>query len=69
MKKTLRTLAISALAMPMIASASAQFTVETVWANVVKDGVSNPIEGPDGGWGKPTATDNGGKTVLPFRCR
>ena len=66
MKKTLRTLAISALAMPMIASASAQFTVETVWANVVKDGVSNPIEGPDGGWGKPTATDNGGKTVCRF---
>lgn len=64
MKKTLRTFAIAALAMPLVASA--QFKVETVWSNVVKDGVANPIPGPDGGWGSPTATNNGGKTVCRF---
>ncbi len=64
MKKTLRSFALAALALPMIASA--QFTVETVWMNGVVDGKANPIEGLDAGWGKPTASNPGTATVSRF---
>lgn len=64
MKKTLRTIAIAALAMPLVASA--QFKVETVWSNVVTDGKAHPIEGLDGGWDHPTASNPGTATVSRF---
>ena len=64
MKKTLRTLALAALALPLVASA--QFNLEEVWVNGVKDGVANPIPGLDGGWGKPTASNPGTATVSRF---
>lgn len=64
MKKTLRALALAVFALPLVASA--QFTLEEVWVNGVKDGVANPIPGLDGGWGKPTATNPGTATVSRF---
>lgn len=54
MKKTLRSIALAALAVPMIASA--QFTVETVWANVIKGDAVNPIPGLHPKWQNPTST-------------
>lgn len=59
MKKTLRSIALAAVAIPMIASA--QFNVETVWMNGVVDGNANPIPGLDAGWTKPT--EAGGTTA------
>ena len=65
MKKTLRTLALAALAALPFTS-GAQLTIKPVWVNGVQNGVSNPIPGIDGGWGKPTASNPGAATVCRF---
>lgn len=64
MKKTLRSLAIAALALPLIASA--EITMTTVWMNGVADGTANPIPGLDAGWGKPTVSNPGTASVSRF---
>lgn len=64
MKKTLRSLALAALALPLIASA--EITMTTVWMNGVADGQANPIPGLDAGWGKPTVSNPGTASVSRF---
>lgn len=64
MKKTLRSLAIAALALPLIASA--EITMTTVWMNGVADGQANPIPGLDAGWNKPTPTHVSTSTCSRF---
>lgn len=64
MKKTLRSLALAALALPLIASA--EITMTTVWMNGVADGQANPIPGLDAGWNKPTPTHVSTSTCSRF---
>ncbi len=64
MKKTLRSLAIAALALPLVASA--EITMTTVWMNGVVDGVATPIPGLDAGWNKPTPTHQSTSTCSRF---
>ena len=66
MNKTLRTLALAAFALPLVASAQLEFNLEEVWVNGVQNGVANPIPGIDGGWGNPTVSDPGTATVSRF---
>ena len=66
MNKTLRTLALAAFALPLVASAQLEFNLEEVWVNGVQNGVANPIPGIDGGWGKPTVSNPGTATVSRF---
>ncbi len=65
MKKTLRTLALAALAVFPFAT-SAQLIIKPVWVNGVENGVANPIPGIDSGWDKPTASNPGSATVCRF---
>lgn len=64
MKKTLRSLALAALALPL--AVSAEITMKTVWMNGVNNGTANPIPGLDAGWNKATPTHQSTATCSRF---